>query len=284
MPSIVVLPIERRKDVLRLVFRSHGLVIGIELDDPALYEPVADQLPPGELVPAGGAQPFDRTYRIVWLDEDAAPRGVAGYQMHVDDEPAGVTISDPSVVAERLESSLQIYIAEFADPHLFLHSGVVRWHDKTIVLPGKSHAGKSTLVRALVNAGATYFSDEFAVLDHEGRVLPYLRKLSHREGPLGPSGRIDMAAHAPEYGDDFEPLPVDLVALIRYEDGSEWEATQLHGAQAVVAMSEHMVPIRRRPAETLTMLARVVETAHVYRCIRPDLDTAIGWIRAIIQD
>jgi hypothetical protein len=160
---------------------------------------------------------------------------------------------------------------------------VVQWHGKTIVLPGRSHAGKSTLVRALVNAGATYFSDEFGVLDHEGRVLPYPRKLSHREGPLGPTGRIDMAAHAPEIYEDFEPLPVDLVALIRYEAGSSWVATQLRGAEAVVAMSEHMVPIRRRPAETLTMLARVVDTATVYRCTRPDLDSAITWIRDITE-
>lgn len=279
----MVLPIERRKDALSLVFRSHGLNIAIDLDDPALFEPIADQLPPGELVPAEETLSFDREYRIAWLDEDASPRGIAGYQMYVDGEISGVTIADPSTVAERLESSLQIYIAEFADPHLFLHSGVVRWHDKTIVLPGKSHAGKSTLVRALVNAGATYFSDEFAVLDHEGRVLPYPRKLSHREGPLGPTGRIDMTAHAPVLSDDFEPLPVDLVALIRYEAGSEWEATQLHGAQAVVAMSEHMVPIRRRPADTLTMLARLADTAAVYRCTRPDLDTAVTWIRNVVR-
>jgi hypothetical protein len=204
--------------------------------------------------------------------------------MYVDDEPSGVTISVASVIAERLESSLQIYIAEFADPHLFLHSGVVVWHGKTIVLPGKSFAGKSTLVRALVNAGATYFSDEFAVFDHEGRVLPYPRKLSHREGPLGPSGRIDMAAHAPDLDGNFEPLAVDLVALIRYEAGSEWEANQLRGAEAVVAMSEHMVPIRRRPAETLTMLTRVVDSALVYRCIRPDLETAVAWISALTRD
>jgi hypothetical protein len=280
----VVLSTERSKDALSLVFRSHGLRIGIELDDPELFEPVADQLPPGELGSVEGTEQFDRTYRIAWLDDDASPRGIAGYQMYVDDEPSGVTISVASVIAERLESSLQIYIAEFADPHLFLHSGVVQWHGKTIVLPGKSHAGKSTLVRALVNAGATYFSDEFAVLDHEGRVLPYPRKLSHREGPLGPSGRIDMAAHTPDLDGNFEPLGVDLVALIRYEAGSQWEATQLRGAEAVVAMSEHMVPIRRRPAETLTMLARVVDTALVYRCIRPDLDTAIAWINALTRD
>ncbi len=280
----MVLPTDRRQDALSLVFRSHGLTIGIDLDDPALFEPVSDQLPPGELVPAGAAEPFDRAYRITWLDEEASPHGVSGYQMYVNDEPSGPTFRDPQIIVERLESDLQIYIAEFADPHLFLHAGVVRWHGKTIVLPGKTHAGKSTLVRALVNAGATYFSDEFAVLDHEGRVLPYPRKLSHREGPLGPAGRIDMAAHAPEPGENLQPLPVDLVALIRYEAGSEWEATELRGARAVVAMSEHMVPIRRRPAETLAMLARVAATAAVYQCTRPDLDTAIDWIRTIVAE
>ena len=53
-----------------------------------------------------------------------------------------------------------------------MHAGAVAWRDRGIVIPGRSHSGKTTLVRALVEA-ARYYSDEFAVLDPQGRLHPY---------------------------------------------------------------------------------------------------------------
>ena len=70
----------------------------------------------------------------------------------------------------------------------------------------------------------------------------------------------------------FEPPLIDVVALMRYEADSMWEARPLSGGEAVLAMSEHMVAIRSRPAETLQMLVNVAEHAQVYRCTRPYLD------------
>ena len=55
------------------------------------------------------------------------------------------------------------------------HAGVVGWRGRAIVIPGRSHAGKSTLVAELVRRGAVYYCDEFAVLHETGRVHPYRR-------------------------------------------------------------------------------------------------------------
>ena len=56
---------------------------------------------------------------------------------------------------------------------LFIHTGVVGWQGRAIVIPGRSMTGKTTPVKVLVEAGATYYSDEFAVLDKQGQVHPY---------------------------------------------------------------------------------------------------------------
>ena len=48
------------------------------------------------------------------------------------------------------------------------------------MLPAPSFGGKTTLVAALVRAGAIYYSDEFAVLDEQGFVHPYAKPLSIR--------------------------------------------------------------------------------------------------------
>src|SRR5205085_1489540 len=72
--------------------------------------------------------------------------------------------------------------------HVFIHAGVVAWRGRAIILPGRTMTGKSTLVQALVAAGARYYSDEYAVLDGRGKVLPYPRRMSLRR-PDGPSIR-----------------------------------------------------------------------------------------------
>ena len=69
-----------------------------------------------------------------------------------------------------LGGHMMIHVAEHAPEYVFLHAGVVAWEDRALLLPGQSHAGKSTLVAELVRAGATYYSDEFALLDSQGRV------------------------------------------------------------------------------------------------------------------
>ena len=236
------------------------------------------ELPPGQFELARDDLDVDRSYRIIASDE--AP---AGFYLYTNDERSGPFHSLATTV-ERLESSIQIYVAEFAQPYLFLHAGVVQWLGMTIVLPGSSFAGKSTLTRALVNEGATYFSDEFAVLDVQGRVRPYARKLSHRSGPLGPTGRLNLDAHAPVQDESFVPPLIDVVALVRFQAESVWEAHRLTGGEAVLAMSEHMVAIRNRPAETLQMLVNVAEHADVYRCTRPDLDSALTWLRGLAEN
>ena len=71
-------------------------------------------------------------------------------------------------VMQGLESDLQITVALQAKNRLFVHAGVVGWRNRAILIPGRSFSGKSTLVEALVRAGASYYSDEFAVLDAKG--------------------------------------------------------------------------------------------------------------------
>ena len=71
-----------------------------------------------------------------------------------------------------------MHLAERARNRIFIHAGVVGWQGRAIVIPGRSFSGKSTLVAALLQAGATYYSDEFAVLDGRGYVHPFLARRS----------------------------------------------------------------------------------------------------------
>src|SRR5262249_55094696 len=79
-----------------------------------------------------------------------------------------------------LRSFLESRVATHAASVIFVHAGVVEWRGQAILLPGRSRSGKTTLVTALLRAGAKYYSDEFAVLDDSGRVYPWPRPLRVR--------------------------------------------------------------------------------------------------------
>ena len=81
-----------------------------------------------------------------------------------------------------LEGQVRGHVAVLAPNRTFIHAGAVEHEGRAIIFPGYSFAGKTTLTEAFVRAGATYYSDEFAVLDANGLVHPYPKPLSIRVG------------------------------------------------------------------------------------------------------
>jgi hypothetical protein len=154
---------------------------------------------------------------------------------------------------------------------VFVHAGVVGWQGGAIVLPGRSFAGKSTLVDALVRAGARYYSDEYAVLDERGRVHPFARALKLRARP----GETRERAAAPVLPAGTRPLPVRLVALTHYQAGARWRSQSLSAGQALLALMESTVPVRHRPEATLKTLREVVTRATVIKGVRGEVEEAV---------
>lgn len=254
-----------------ITFMSYGLRIRVEVGNSACLGDVIELLPPGWIRVGEGS--LDRCYRLT----DTGADGPARFGVVVGDgEWPERTFARLENALDHLEGEIQLYVAEFAHPELFVHAGVVVWHGRAIVLPGSSFAGKSTLVTSLARAGVTYYSDEYAVFDAEGRVRPYPRRVSLRGGPHGPAGRLDLAGRTPDAM--AGPVPVGLVALLRYNAEAGWEVAELTGAGAIMAMCAHTVAIQRRPAETLAILGRVVEGAHVVQGTRGEVDAATTWL------
>ena len=108
-------------------------------------------------------------------------------------------------------------------------------------MPGAALTGKSTLVAALIRAGATYYSDQFAVLDEQGRVHPYATPLAL---PAFPAPVRPPADHD---GDQRglageEPLPVGAIVLTSYRPGAEWRPRRLSRGEGALALMSQTVP------------------------------------------
>jgi hypothetical protein len=236
---------------------------------PDALQGVLDVLPPG-WKPAT-TPVVDRLYSLV--AGDAAPRGqTRRYTLLYEGAVRLARTMDGDAVVEALERDLSLYVAEHARGLLFVHAGVVGWQGLAIVLPGPSYTGKSTLVAALLRAGATYYSDEFAVFDRCGHVHPFPRPLSLREQPGGRQKRyaIDIKG-----GAGTKPLPVGLIAMARYRDGARWRPRPLSSGEAVLALLANTVSARRQPDVAFCTLQQVVARAQAVKGSRGEADDTV---------
>jgi len=100
-------------------------------------------------------------------------------------EDGARTVSAPSAAAMARSLVWQLNRLALAAPtgDVFVHAAVASLGDGAVVMPGRSGAGKTTLVAALALAGWRYLSDEVAVLGPDGaQVRPYPRPLALEAG------------------------------------------------------------------------------------------------------
>ena len=244
-------------------FKSYGVRIGIRSNQQAALERVCAHLP---LQWERVSLPIvDRMYSI--LVGGAGPRAnLRRFNLLYGDHVQLVRSMSLEDVFDKFASDLRLFVAEFAKHRVFVHAGVVGWKGKAIVIPGRSYSGKSTLVAELVRAGATYYSDEYAVFDARGRVHPFAKPIELRaEGELKQSKieAIDLGGYS-----GTKPLNVGLVLMTQFKDGAHWRPRKLTAGKAVLEMLFNTVSARRNPERAMSTLQRVTAQAEVWKGVR----------------
>jgi hypothetical protein len=251
-----------------LAFTAYGVSVGVRVSDRSVLERVRALLPPG-WKPARKPT-VRRLYSLIVGGPTARP-GVRRFNLLYSDAARLLRTHDLEEALAQLELDLELYIADRAPRRTFVHAGVVGWNGQAIVIPGESFSGKSSLVKALVKAGASYYSDEFAVLDERGRVHPYPIPLTIRPArDGGPSTKY----RAEELGGmaGIGPLPVGLVLITRYVGGARFRPRPLSAGRAVLELLAHALPARRRPGRVLDALTQAVAQASVLRGTRGEAE------------
>jgi hypothetical protein len=176
------------------------------------------------------------------------------------------TESNLQAAASIVESWAQLTVATLADGLVFVHAGVVGWRSRGIVMPGRSLSGKSTLVLALVEAGADYYSDECTIFDSEGRVHPYWR-LPNLRGAAGKKAARELLGHVLS-GSPPSPIPLGWVLISRYGAESSWQPRRLSCGETLLRLLDNTVPLRRRPEQSVKTLARAAANARGFEGVR----------------
>jgi hypothetical protein len=253
-----------------IAFVSHGLRIGVRVNEPALLPRILPLLPPGWRRSRSAV--VEHLYSLR-SGGPARAANVRRFNMLYSGPARIGRTTDLDELWGTLESDLQLYVAQMATRKVFVHAGVVGWRGRAIVLPGTSMSGKSTLVAALVRAGATYYSDEYAVFDVQGRVHPYPRLLSLRGRDGEPARRCPPEVFGGRAGS--RPLPVGLIAVTHYRPGARWRPRPLTPGPAALALLANTVPARSRPAAALATLQQVVTQATALKGWRGEAEAAV---------
>ncbi|GAC1362055.1 MAG: hypothetical protein NVSMB32_01960 [Actinomycetota bacterium] len=259
-------------------FVNHGVRFGVQIiGDPSIGQAVASTLPPGSRKPI--ASSYDHLFRL----SGSAPgegTGPATYRLCRGDA-LEAEAPDLDGIIQELASRIDFDIACSARRGLFVHAGVVAWQGRTILVPGRSFSGKSTLVWALTRSGATYWSDEYAILDPRGRVHPWPRPLSLRtmERTWQSLSLKSSLSYPGTAG-----LPVGLVVATRYRRGAHWRPRPMSAAEGVITLLDNTVSARARPRSVLNTLRLAVGGASVIESDRGHAERVAALILDLVRE
>jgi hypothetical protein len=231
-------------------------VVELRAERAAHLQHMARALPPGaRALRARRTRAADRIYSALPM----RTRGTSTIRLYRGTHRLAV-LSSVAELGDRIEGDLHLWIAEHAPGLIFVHAGAVSWRGLGVVIPGRSMSGKSTLVRALIARGATYYSDEYAILDADGKLHPYARRLSLRRKTRRPRR---VAARALGAATGKRAVEIRLIVITRYRADVTFVPRPLSPGRALLSLLKNTVAARARTEEALDHLMRATRHARI---------------------
>lgn len=239
-----------------LTVGAYGVVFSVVIADPEHVPAVAALLPPGH--------------------EPADPAAAATTFRFAPD--AGADLVE---ALGALDAAIRLFVATHAPDLVFVHAGVVARGGRALVLPAATFAGKSELTAALVRAGATYYSDEYAVIDRAGLVHPYARALSLR--PRGARAAAEVPAAMLGGMTGTQPVPIGLIAATVFDPSASWDPAERTTAAGALLLLAHAGQAREHPERVLDTLERAAAGARVLEGPRGEAEEAAAALLAALS-
>jgi hypothetical protein len=161
-----------------------------------------------------------------------------------------------------------------------IHAGAVVWNGRALLFPGPTHSGKSSLVAELLKRGATYFSDEYALIDSEGRAHPYPRPLLVRNGCPDQLPMLPSEWNAP-VGDT--PAPVGWILSLAYQPSYAWTVAPISQSEALLTLLQNTPHALAESPDLVEVFQCAVAGATCYTGRRPDAAHAVDQILRLVS-
>lgn len=244
-------------------FSALGVRIGVRTNTPGLLDRIRTHLPPAWHLEQSST--VERLYCFVKSRTEAGAGVRRFHLLYSNAQNIARTLSEEELL-EAFESHLNLYIGQVARRRIVVHAGVVGWKGRAIIIPGNSYSGKTTLVKEFLGQGATYYSDEFAVIDKRGFVYPFAKPLAMREETTQRQIKVNAEQLGGSTG--LEPLPVGLVLFTRYCHSASWHPRTISQGEGVIRLLANSLAAREQPDRALTFLEKAVQRAQILRGAR----------------
>jgi hypothetical protein len=161
-----------------------------------------------------------------------------------------------------------------------VHAGAVVLGERALLMPGATHAGKSSLVAELLRRGATYFSDEYALIDSGGRVHPYPRPMLLRNGspeqyPVLPRECNASVGNA--------PVPVGWILSLEYKPNGAWSVELVPQSEGLLTLLRNTPHVLAETPDMLGAFQRAVAGATCYAGRRSEAVNAADQILRLVR-
>lgn len=204
----------------------------------------------------------------------------AEFQLFVNGE-LRVAGSRPEQLIPEMVRNLDDAVIHHLHDRWAVHAGVVQWGERVLLLPGGSHAGKSTLVVELLRRGATYFSDEYALIDRDGRVHPYPRPLLVRNGGPEQHPFVAEAFGAPT---GIRPASLGWIFSLAWQPEQDWNVAATPQSAALVDLLRNTPHVLEETPDLIGVFERAVAGAQCYAGCRSGAQSAVDSILELIGD
>lgn len=234
-------------------FKSYGVIVAIESNTSELLDKAMEVARVSLLgnVRRIKTKKADVTFRL-------EQRGPQSYLMTVNGESLSGATRSRWKFLKFFDAVLRASVGEYSRDLVFLHAGVVGWKGKAIVMPADSFKGKSTITAELVRRGASYYSDDFAIIDKKGLVHAFPRTISMRDENFR---TFDITPESLGAAKGQPPIPVGLVLFTEYKPKAKWKSRISTAGQGVLDIIPYALSFRRNPEFCLLVLNSVAASA-----------------------
>lgn len=156
-----------------------------------------------------------------------------GYTIHSSDEPTKTALPRDDLPLHLMEEVTRALVTRL-DTAIAFHAAVVGYNGTTILMPGITGSGKSSLAAWLLDNGFEYHSDEIAILTSHNAILGFPRALVIKPGAAEKVRSFSVFKHLrlfecgshlvvlpAETNIDSRAHPVRLIVFPKYEAGGD---------------------------------------------------------------
>jgi len=203
----------------------------------------------------------------------------AGFDILLNDQKvsSAATISDAALETVK---ALDDVLVKKLKALRAVHAGAVELSGRALLIPGLSHAGKSSLVAELLRRGAAHLSDEYALVDVEGNVHAYPRPLLLRDGSTKQALFLpgDLKARFAT-----EPVPAGWIVAVEYQPEGMWDIRQISQGEGVMLLLRNTPHEMEQSPEMITQFTRCAASAKCYAGTRGDVVEAASRVLELIS-